>query len=148
MIRQPGWESRLSEAVVRHEQMPFEWGKSDCFRLMMDTIKALTSYDPYPELDGAYSTEAEALQRLEDRGFVSVEEFIQPLYPPIEPSFARRGDIAIIPAELGLPGEWKVAGAIVTGKNVVGKSSSSDPRLRNGTLYLRKSNKFSYYAVG
>lgn len=91
-MRLPDWDRRLVEAMASHIVHPFAWGTFDCARLMADAVRAVVGFDP---LDGfAWSSAIEARRALRRVDADCVGDYISRLFPEIDPSEARRGDLA------------------------------------------------------
>jgi hypothetical protein len=97
MTRHADWEERLNDVVAKHQAMPGEWGKSDCWIMAMDAIEAVTGERILPHLQ-SYSTEAEGYKVFRKAGFrETVEEALaEALGEPISPALAQRGDVGVI----------------------------------------------------
>ncbi len=97
MTRHADWEDRLNDVVAKHQAMPGEWGKSDCWIMAMDAIEAVTGERILPHLQ-SYATEAEGYKVFRKAGFKeTVEEALaEALGDPISPALAQRGDVGVI----------------------------------------------------
>lgn len=97
MTRHPDWEERLNDVLAKHQAMPGEWGKSDCWIMAMDAIEAVSGERIYPKLQ-TYSTEAEGYKVFRKAGYkLTVEEALaDALGEPIAPVLAHRGDVGVI----------------------------------------------------
>ena len=102
-MRRQDWPERALEVIEKHDTMPLEWGKSDCFTFPMDIVKAITGKDPY-KAERAYTTEAGAGKRLKSKKFKNVGDAFAALYKEIPPALAQRGDIGTIEGEHGCSG--------------------------------------------
>jgi len=103
MTRHADWEERLNDVVAKHQAMPGEWGKSDCWIMTMDAIEAVTGERILPHLQ-SYATEAEGYKVFRKAGFrETVEEALaEALGEPIPPALALRGDVGVIEREGGV----------------------------------------------
>lgn len=97
MTRHADWEERLNDVVAKHQAMPGEWGKSDCWIMVMDAIEAVTGERILPHLQ-SYATEAEGYKVFRKAGFKeTVEEALaEALGEPMPPALAQRGDVGVI----------------------------------------------------
>lgn len=97
MTRHPDWEERLNDVVAKHQAMPGEWGKSDCWIMTMDAIEAVTGERILPHLQ-SYCSESEGYKVFRKAGFKeTVEEALaESLGEPIAPVMAQRGDVGVI----------------------------------------------------
>lgn len=130
---QPGWEERLIGAVAGHMATPFAWGISDCFRMMMDSVEAVTGEDPYRGERGRYSSERGAALRIRRNGFDDLEAMIADRFPRVPMALAQRGDLAIIAGD-------EVAGGVVIGAEIAAKS-------RQGVIRIPLDPGYSYFSV-
>lgn len=103
MTRHPDWENRLNDVVAKHQAMPGEWGKSDCWIMAMDAIEAVSGERIFANLQ-TYSTEAEGYKVFRKAGFkLTVEEALaEALGDPFAPVLAHRGDVGVIEREGGV----------------------------------------------
>lgn len=56
-IRFDDWERRLNLFIESRRDVPFSWGKNDCFMFMADAIQSITGEDIGLRYRGAYFTE-------------------------------------------------------------------------------------------
>lgn len=103
MTRHSDWEDRLNDVVAKHQAMPGEWGKSDCWIMTMDAIEAVSGARILPHLQ-SYSSEAEGYKVFRKAGYkLTVEEALADvLGEPIAPVLAQRGDVGVIEREGGV----------------------------------------------
>jgi hypothetical protein len=96
-MRHPEWEERLDGVVAKHQAMPGEWGKSDCWIMALDAIEAVTGEPILPHLR-CYSSEAQGYKVFRKAGYrETVEEALaEVLGEPIPPVMAQRGDVGVI----------------------------------------------------
>lgn len=124
--RREDWPEQLLEVVAWHDAFPFAWGSSDCYLLPMDAVRAMTGTEPWPEVRGAYSTEAGAAKQLRARGFTSVAEAFASAFPEIPVAQAGRGDLGIVKVPEG--SGW--AGIVFVGPHAVGKHADRPGNIR------------------
>ncbi|KKX29173.1 hypothetical protein [Rhizobium sp. LC145] len=98
MSRHPDWEIRLNAVVAKHQAMPGEWGKSDCYMIPDDAVEAVIGERMYPAALG-YKTEAGAGKKLRRHGFENVAQAFAARFPEIGVLMAQRGDIGVIERE-------------------------------------------------
>lgn len=130
MTRREDWPERLIAAIEHHAALPFGWGSSDCFLLPMDVVLAMTDAEPWPDVRGAYASEAGAARQLRRRGFATLVEAFAAAFPEIPPSLAGRGDIGVVDSPRGL------AGVVFMDTGVIGKAEAGIRRLPR-SLVLR-----------
>ena len=94
-MRHPDWEERLNAVVAKHQAMPGEWGKSDCWTLTMDAIKAVRGKGVLTKLRG-YKSEAAGYRVFAKAGFKTVEEALASILEPVAGLMAQRGDVGVI----------------------------------------------------
>lgn len=96
-MRHSDWENRLNDVVAKHQAMPGEWGKSDCWIMTLDAMEAVKGEAILPELRG-YKTEAAGYKLFRKHGYKeTVEEaLVVVLGDPISPLMAQRGDVGVI----------------------------------------------------
>jgi hypothetical protein len=99
-MRHPEWEKRLNAVVAKHQALPGEWGRSDCWIMALDAIEAVTGETVLSHLRG-YSTEAEGYRVFRKAGYKeTVEEALAgALGEPVAPLSAQRGDVGVIERE-------------------------------------------------
>lgn len=124
----------LLAAIEEHGRLPFQYGVSDCFILMMDAARALTGEDPYAG-ERTYKTENGAMLRLKKRGFASVEDAIAAVYERVPHSLAKRGDLAICLGE-----DDPIVGGVIMGSDVWGKGEQ-------GLVRVKLSSEMRCYSV-
>ena len=94
-MRHPDWEERLNAVVAKHQAMPGEWGKSDCWTLTMDAIRAVRGKGVLSKL-GTYKSEAAGYRVFAKAGFKTVEEALASVLEPVPVLMAQRGDVGVI----------------------------------------------------
>jgi hypothetical protein len=95
------WADRLKAAIEAKAHEPHSWGDNDCALFAADVIEAMTGVDIAKDFRGKYTTEIGAARMLKKAGFSSLSELGNSMLESVPPSFARRGDIVIMPGELG-----------------------------------------------
>ncbi len=98
MGRVVDWASLLSRVIERHNDLPFQYGKSDCYLLAADAIEAVTGERVYPDFRG-YKTETGAARLIRRAGFESLAEGFDSLFEQIPPAHAGRGDVGVVDQE-------------------------------------------------
>lgn len=98
MSRRQDWPRELQVFCRERRSMPFAWGQNDCALLAADWVWRCTGHDPIAHLRGAWHDAVSAARQIDALGglYNAVTEI---LGPPISPSFARRGDVALIEIE-------------------------------------------------
>ncbi|CAD7023127.1 hypothetical protein REJC140_00102 [Pseudorhizobium endolithicum] len=94
-MRHPDWEERLNAVVAKHQALPGEWGKSDCWTLTMDAIRAVRGQGILTKL-GKYKSEAAGYRVFAKAGFKTVEEALASVLEPVPVLMAQRGDVGVI----------------------------------------------------
>ena len=120
----PDW-SALHRFVAERSRLPFageqEWDCCVCFAA--GGVAALTGRDPLARFTSTWSTRRGVVRVLRRHG--GLEAAVSEVLEPIAPGLARRGDLALVPAE-GLAGAGLV---IVEGDHLVGPSADGVRRL-------------------
>ena len=103
MTRRPDWPERLAEVVAAAMGRHFAWGEHDCALFACDCAAAMTGEDPGLSFRGRYKTARGAAGAIMRYGKVrGIEELaLRTLGAPIEPAFARRGDVVLVDTDLG-----------------------------------------------
>ena len=106
MPRVSNWPRALSLFLQEKTATPFQWGENDCCLFTCDWLAILTGHYPEPanELRGTYADALSAARVLQARGGVeqiTADYCATQHWPEVAPSFAQRGDIAIIPTPHG-----------------------------------------------
>lgn len=100
MKRVADWRIRFDAEIDNIRRIPFAWGKHDCaVSLGARMVKAITGEDIAAEYRGRYKTAAGALKLLRKHGFDDLESLVASLFPEIPVSFARIGDVVVIPSD-------------------------------------------------
>lgn len=102
MTRIADWEKKFNEAIQFHLDEPFEYGKSDCYMLCDDVVKAITGNRIYSKV--SYKTELGSKKQLLKHGFDNVQEAFLEKFKEIPPSTAKRGDLGVVINENGIAG--------------------------------------------
>lgn len=94
--RTTGWEDRLAETLAEWRERPFEWGRSDCLLFCAASAEALTERDYSSGYLERYADARGAWRAIQRR---TIEQHLDRLFKRRSPSFARRGDLALIKDE-------------------------------------------------
>jgi Domain of unknown function (DUF6950) len=130
MARLPDWERRFAEVVEKHRELPFKWGKSDCFILATDAVDALIGYIPSLMQVGAYSTEAGAYRLILAKGYSDLGSGFADIFEEVEPAYANRGDLVTVLADEDKEGAAVCIGASLLGKGREGLTFVSRSRIK------------------
>ncbi|SFD55400.1 DUF6950 family protein [Pseudoalteromonas denitrificans] len=88
---------KLNTFLAERENMPFEWGKHDCCLFVCDWILCACGKDLGLNFRGKYLTKKGAFKQLFKHGFNDVQSiFKQWLNTSINPTYTKRGDIALV----------------------------------------------------
>ncbi|WP_342640943.1 DUF6950 family protein [Rhodoligotrophos ferricapiens] len=117
-MRLPDWPERMIEVIRAHERAPFEWGKSDCWCLAMDVVKAITGSDPYAHVR-RYQTAAGSRRVMRTEGFASIGDALAAAFVEIPPVMAQRGDLGVVVVE-GAEAVCICEGVLWVGKSPTG----------------------------
>lgn len=93
-----GWETLLSDTIIRAQSRPFAWGSHDCAIWAFDTRRLLTSGPDHASLwRGRYRTALGATRVMRKLGWRSLEEGGRVLLgPPLKARLlAQRGDLVL-----------------------------------------------------
>lgn len=93
--RLPDWVSRLSAHVEQCHQEPFEDGVSDCLKLVLGGIDAMTGSSLYAPYAGTYKNQFGALRKLKREGFDRLDDFMRSGFRVIPVSQMVTGDVAV-----------------------------------------------------
>jgi hypothetical protein len=98
---------------------PFAWGARDCATFAAAAVLAVTGEDPLADLADRYHDEASALRLLRELGGLEAATTAR-LGPPLDNvRLARRGDVVLFDAGLGVcEGAWLVCKALEGGTTV------------------------------
>lgn len=100
-MRLTGWEEILEQQFVNAREREFAWGDFDCCRFAAETVDAITGEDFLARLSEKYHDERTAIAYIKkSKGIrAAVTKF---LGEPVEKwAMARRGDVCLIPTEIG-----------------------------------------------
>jgi hypothetical protein len=101
MKRVENWERALDEALEVHRKAAPIWGKSDCWCMALDCVKAVTGKDPWAGVR-TYKTEAGAAKVLRKRGFETIEDALAAKFERVPILMAKRGDIGVYEGSAGV----------------------------------------------
>lgn len=96
------WEAALTAYVEACRERPYAWGEHDCALFCANAVHAMTGHDPAAGFRGHYSTAIGSERVLRRRGEGSLEAQLDALFAPVEPAFARRGDLVWHDGAVGL----------------------------------------------
>lgn len=102
------------------------WG-ADCWRLVMDTVEAVSGERLYADLP-AYSSAMGAARLLKERGFDSVGDALAAVLSEVPPALAQRGDVGVVEDRGG------EAGVVVIGADVLGMAPAGLARVPRARL--------------
>jgi hypothetical protein len=128
-MRFEDWPDRLADVIARHDALPFDYGISDCGKLLADVIEALTGELP-ERLRGEYHDAASARARLREQGCDNLAQLLASVLEEIHPAFAGRGDVGIA----DYPGAIIGGGVVVVGLDLIGKGYDGTVRLPRAAL--------------
>jgi len=128
-MRFEDWPERLAAVIAKHDEVPFDYGFSDCAQLPFEVVEALTGVRP-DLFVGEYHDAAGARARMRERGANHLAELFAKALPEIAPAFAGRGDIGIA----DYPGAIIGGGVVVIGLDLVGKGYDGTVRLPRTAL--------------
>jgi hypothetical protein len=92
--RQPGWQRRFGELVVRHLSKPFEWGRHDCCTWAADAVMALRGHDTLAPTRVPRLNARQGLRAMKAAG--GPEAITRCGLQPIAPAQASRGDLVLL----------------------------------------------------
>ena len=93
-MRLPDWQARLSAELAASQARAFDYGAHDCCIFAADCILAVTGRDVAADWRGRYATERDGLALARVK---SLAQLAGRFFKPVQPIFARRGDVAIAP---------------------------------------------------
>ena len=99
-MRQQNWAIALQNQISQFNEKPFAWGTHDCFTFAADCVLAMTGEDKMAKRRGKYKTELGANKMLKRIGGVE-KAITSELGEPIEPAYAKRGDVVYFNSPLG-----------------------------------------------
>jgi hypothetical protein len=123
-MRFEDWQDRLSDVIAKHDEMPFEYGVSDCAMLPFAVIEALTGELP-DVLRMEYHDNESAQRAGRERGCRNLAELFAKALPEIPVAFAGRGDVGIADYRGAIVG----GGVVVVGIDLIGKGHEGTVRL-------------------
>lgn len=118
--RVEGWSGALRDTIARHQAMPFEWGVSDCARMLGDCLLAVTGSDPLAGY--RWTTPTGAKRALKRAGASSAVEFFARHGVEIGPAFGQRGDFGIVAGDV----DALMAPAVIDGAFAFSKNESGN----------------------
>jgi hypothetical protein len=97
--RRSDWTLLLEVYIDRHRTTPFAWGAHDCVSFAAQWVElAREDLSPLADLGLTHASAWEAVRAMAGRSLLeAVNDWGQ--LTPIAPSFARRGDIALVDCE-------------------------------------------------
>lgn len=98
-MRLDGWEKRLKAVIEKHQALPSDYARSNCYIIPDDAVEAIIGARMHPSLYNGRNgpkTEKGAARRLLRHGFANVEEAFAARFERIPASLAQRGDIGVI----------------------------------------------------
>lgn len=129
-MRYEDWPNKLGEAIERMDRLGFSWGKHDCCLAVFDVVFAITGVNPGERFRGKYSLPWQAARLTRNMFGGSVEAAAECLaaayrFPEISPLFAHRGDVVLVPSELG----YGLGIVDTTGKWIAVATNTNNKRL-------------------
>lgn len=100
MNRYPDWEVRLVDYLGQIARSPFAYGRNDCALFTAGAIRAMTGEDLARGYRGYRSLKA-GHKLLRERGFDDHVALAASLLTEVPPSFAARGDVAVVDGDDG-----------------------------------------------
>ena len=97
-MRPEGWESLLAAHITTARAQPFAWGERDCVLWCADWVLQIRGVDYAEHCRGAYATEDQAAQLLDELGFASVSDLVDGHLDVTPVKYARRGDVMLHPS--------------------------------------------------
>jgi len=112
-MRYADWDKRLAAYIEEVRQMPFEWGKHDCFTFAVKCEEAISGVTRFPELYKAeYHSQFGANKAFMKNGYRGMIDCINRRCVQINPNMLQRGDWAAIDTPDGLAIGVDVGGKI------------------------------------
>lgn len=100
--RRADWEHRLNAWLEPELGKPHRFGDRDCVMRVLDAVHAQTGRDIAEGHRGAYRSRTGAARYLRALGFASAAALLDSQLEPVEPAFARRGDIVLAGGDPGV----------------------------------------------
>lgn len=100
-MRKKGWEQALHRTCVKAMRKAYRWGEQDCALFAADCVLAMTGKDFAKDYRGKYDSEESANEMLASLKCESIGDLPGIHLIEITPSLAQRGDIVLMPGELG-----------------------------------------------
>lgn len=95
----------MAAAVEAARTVPFAWGTFDCWLAAADLVAATTGTDPAAWCRGRYRTARGALGVLRRHGGGTLAAMLTTIFgDPVARSFARRGDLVLVPLPADVAG--------------------------------------------
>lgn len=110
---------KYASIIRAHADEPLSWGRSDCFTLMSGALEARGAANPFSRFLGAYRTFEEARAIMAGLGFSTLRDALLSAFPECPPGLAQRGDLCL------MPHDEELAGGVVDGATIIGKSKTS-----------------------
>ncbi len=109
LIRQPRWEERMNQYIIRHGQTKFDHANFDCVRFTAGVVESITGVDLISEIRGKYKNRKEAIGYLKELGsdgfYRKVDEvFSEAGFDRVSWKEAMRGDPCFFPNRIGVDG--------------------------------------------
>jgi hypothetical protein len=86
----------IHEEYMRQRNIPFEWGKTDCFLFVADIALLLTGKDKAKGIRGNYDTENGAKRIMVENEWKTLGDGAAAMFPEIPIAQAKSGDWAFI----------------------------------------------------
>lgn len=101
MSRLPDWRARLVSYLAQAQREPFNPGRHDCALFAAGAVAAMTGQDYAAPYRGRYTTLRGGVRVLRREGFEDHIALAAHHLPARPVSFARPGDLAVVPTEDG-----------------------------------------------
>jgi hypothetical protein len=116
LTRREQWLAAFADEIDRQRQQPFAWNGCDCWTGLLGGVVAALTGTTLPDVSGRYACEESAVAAMREEGADDLGEYLAQRFPEIPPSFARVGDVGLIPADNplgGVIGIFDTSGLIV-----------------------------------
>jgi len=120
MKRVENWERKLTDFIDSRLNVRMEWGKTDCFLLIFDSVQVITGFDPdeiHPDkpFRGRYHTARQAYNLLKKYSGGGMEETCDMIAEKMnmgkkQKNFAGRGDVVLLHLETAIGGMRDIMG--------------------------------------